>query len=240
MKRKILILVCVFLVILIANFVFLIIKKESTEMLECKEFQYPLFKLICKAYKEKNIERCDHFKALYKELCAKAVFSEMEVNISFCKNYTDRIYKNICLMKLALQTGNYKYCPNDWCKFLINTPDACENIKNDILRGICLAKIYKDERYCLNLPADEHEKKICTCLINKDEEKCKYVLMKKSDPKKCEILIGVNEALCVSLSAKNIKDCEIISTKEEKELCKLFYITKIFYGSDIAWIYTEY
>lgn len=208
--------------------------KEKTEEIDCeKEFQYPLFRLICQAYKEKDVEKCDYFRHAYKELCAKAALAKVDVNRTFCNSLKDRAYKDVCFMKLAIETKEHVYCPNDCCKFIVGTPEACKNISNEVLKSECFAKAYKDERYCLKIP-DEHIKNECICLSDSGNKKeCKRFVFENINPKECE------SPLCVSFNIKNLDQCEEFLSGEESELCKLFYLTKIFYGSGNLCVYTE-
>ncbi len=242
MKRKIAAAAAVGVVsFLFAFMTFLHFSQEKKVNIECREFRYPLFRLICEAYKEKNIEKCDYFKYAYKELCAKAVFAAMKVNQSFCNSLREKVYRNVCFTKLAIQTNDYSYCPNDCCKMFFGAKEACENISSGFLKNVCLAKFYRNADYCEKI-SDDYQKNLCMCLVKKGKNCKNIVFTGETKTESCNDFASTSKVFCVAFLSNSIEECDsgILRNEEDKELCKIYFITKLFYKGAPLCIYTEY
>ena len=228
MKFKIFLLVSIFTLILVLSLYFL--KPEENL---CESINFPKAKEICYSFLSQNLTNCLNFKGLYKEICASAVLSRVEINEKFCLNLKDEEIRKICWRKLAKLTKNFEYCKDDICYFLVSEKEACERIKINYLKYTCLARVERKIEYC-DYIKDDYERIGCKGLFFSDPKTCKVnhtynhiCLMhvaKNGDWKTClKEPTPFLQAKCVALASKDIKNCEELSEGTE-DLCKIFFL----------------
>lgn len=201
----------------------------------CDELKFPKLRTICYAILSENLSVCDEFGGKYKESCAKAILSKMEVNEIFCNKIKDNSIKNICLRKLAKSKGDLNLCQEDSCYFFYSTIESCNSIEINYNKYTCLAKVTKNLEYCDQI-GDYYERTTCKALFSKNIGDCidKQNILNPI----CAILVSKNSkwnycleepteylrAKCVALASDKIENCNEL--EDEKDLCKIFFMGK--------------
>jgi len=229
MKVKFIITLAIILLIFFSIFYLFVQKKEKVNENFCNTFAYPLLRRICLARMNKNLSACLAFEGRYKEFCASAVLNDLNVNYSFCKSISDEILRKFCLRKLAVSTGNYEVCEDDYCFFTSKNFADCEKIKTDWLRYTCEAKATGKESFCEKIE-DDYERNSCLGLLSKDPSICSnpvciiYVAINTRDTSLCNNLpTSYTKIVCTAESAKNLDSCNSLEDEYEKELCTILY-----------------
>lgn len=136
------------------------------------------------------------------------------------KEKTKNPYEKECLewvkekykFSKAVETGNEKLCPNEYCIAAIRKNTSYCNIGDEIEKKLCLAVVLQDETQCKGI------EEICKTLTPSEE-------IKKQE-KKCKLVGAITEAI----TKQDLSICEKV---KEKEICKKWAQKKEFGASDI-------
>lgn len=195
----------------------------------CDNMTYE-FKSMCYAMFFKDYKYC-RLTTGSLLFCADYVFSNMDLNSSFCESL-DGYYKVSCSLHLALKKKDLNLCSIGGAEcfyflaqylnlFKINK-EFCNNVSEESLRFTCLAFLTKDENICDNIVVEKFEVPDCKAVASRKLEFCEDSINKDSCIYKLAILNN-DIKLCDRIDSKWIKNQCLVILKKDLSFCNEFH-----------------